>query len=103
MNNSIEEIIRLDDGRRVKLRCELTTDRAKYKYLIYATVAGKGKRIFKPLIDPDDYEYRGLSLENRALARSNAIADLVGLAPCISIADKLYAKFSPEKLGVDAG
>jgi len=60
-----EKIVVKENGDKVKLRVNFWENYGQAKYEVSASLCVKGKRLFKPVYDTDDYRYRRLEKKER--------------------------------------
>ena len=66
-----EQIIKRDDGTRVRIAVRFWINASRPEYDIYVYTCGKGKRTYRHCFDMDGWEYRAMSMEVRRTYKQN--------------------------------
>lgn len=94
-----EEIIKNEDGSRIKITISMSTDpwkRADVHYEIFVEACEPRKRTFKPVIDEDGYAYRCLSIEDRREYRFRKNIETAGKEAINNAMLECWKKTKPE-------
>jgi len=96
MKLKTEEILRRDDGSRVKIILELWTPSfGEAEYRFHVQTCDKGKRTWRGLVNSDNYSYRTLGMEER---RSFHTAECMKIITDVELLDakmKMWESFKP--------
>ena len=91
----IEEIIKREDGTRVRINVSIDTYRDKLSYEFYVHYCEKGKRTWKSPHSSDDHVWRSLDMKDRQEYKKEKYFKIATPLEVHSIAMKLWKSIEP--------
>ena len=91
-----ETIIKREDGSRLQIYVTVHLDTIKgavYEVLLYR--CEKGKRTFVNVIDSDNYTWRKMSVEDKAIHKQETFAKYLSLEEIQTAKEELWQKLKP--------
>jgi hypothetical protein len=92
-----EEILKRDDGSRVRIVVELYTPSfGEAEYRFHVQTCAKGKRTWKGVVDNNSYAYRCLTMEKRRELKIAEYMKVISDAELLNAKMKMWESFKPE-------
>lgn len=97
MYPSYEEEIKNTDGSKIIISVRCYDAYGKMHYNVEVSTKEKGKRKWLPAVNTDCYEFRGLSMEDRAIFKKKVNESVAGKDAIYNAKLKLWEKLKPEE------